>query len=105
MHTPCIERYAPLVAKKRVTVTVDETLLEVAAQAVQHGDAESVSAWISDAMHDRYAKERRLAALSELVADYEDAHGVITDAEMREQEQADRDAAAFHRVPPAPSPR
>ena len=87
-----------MVGKKRVTVTVDEELLDVAALAVQHGDADSVSSWISDAMADRYAKEQRLADLSTLIADYELEHGAISAAEIDEQRQRDRYASAVHRL-------
>ena len=85
-------------AKKRVTITVDEDILQVAAQAARDGDADSVSSWISDAMVHRHATELRLAALSHLVADYEAEHGVITADELAQQEQADRDAAAIVRL-------
>ena len=85
-------------ATRRVTVTVDESLLEAATLAVELGDADSVSAWIADAMADRRAKERRLAALSAMIADYEAEHGVITADEVAIQQQADRDAAAVVRA-------
>lgn len=84
--------------KKRVTVTVDEGLLDVAALAVHYGDAGSVSSWISDAMADRYAKEQRLAQLNVLIADYELEHGAISAEEINEQRQSDRDAAAALRL-------
>ena len=90
--------------KKRVTVTVDEELLDVAALAVQHGDAVSVSSWISEAMTDRYVREQRLTQLSVLIADYELEHGVISAAEIDEQRQNDRDAAALHRLTGASPP-
>lgn len=80
--------------KRRVTVTVDEDLLADAAEAVVDGRAESVSAWVSEAMARRREHDRRLSALRSLIADYEDAHGVITDDELAGQAQADRDAAA-----------
>jgi len=84
-------------AKKRVTVSVEEEVLQVAAQAVTNGDSDSVSSWINDAMVDRVAKELRLAALSELIADYEAEHGAISAREIELQHQADRDAAAMTR--------
>ena len=39
-------------------------------------------------------KDRRLTALSQLVAEYEAEHGFITDDEIAEQAQQDRDAAS-----------
>ena len=84
--------------KKRVTVTVDEDVLQVAAKAVDDGDADSISSWISEAMIERRNKELRLAALGEMIADYEAEHGVITGDELAQQAQADRDAAALSRL-------
>ena len=85
-------------AKKRVTVTVDEQVLQIAAQAVRDGDADSVSSWINDAMIDRRAKQQRLAELGNMIADYEAEHGVITADEIERQQQVDRDAAALVRL-------
>lgn len=85
-------------AKKRVTITVDEDILQVAAQAASDGSADSVSSWISEAMVHRHATEQRLAALSHLVAEYEAEHGAITAEELERQAQADRDGAAAVRL-------
>jgi Arc/MetJ-type ribon-helix-helix transcriptional regulator len=84
--------------KRRVTVTVDDELLSGATAAVASGRAESVSAWVSDAMTARLERDRRLDALGQLIADYETRNGVITDDELAEQALADRDAAALVRV-------
>ena len=84
--------------KRRVTITVNEDLLEEAQSAVGDGRARSVSEWVAGAMAQRLATEQRLAALSELIRDYEAAHGVITDDEIAEQAQRDRDAAALSRL-------
>lgn len=99
MATACCMRlaacgYAPYMRKRRVTVTVDEDLVDEAAAAVAEGQAESVSAWVSEAMALRYARDRRLAELASLISAYETEHGVISDEELAEQAQADRDAAA-----------
>jgi len=83
--------------KRRVTVTVEQSLLDEASAAVAAGRAESVSAWVGEAMSVRAERDRRLAALGELVAEYEAEHGEITDDELAEQAQADRDAAAMRR--------
>ena len=39
-------------------------------------------------------RDRRLTALSQLVTDYEAEHGFITDEEIAEQAQQDRDTAS-----------
>lgn len=84
--------------KRRVTVTIDESLLNAASHAVDEGQATSVSAWISEAMAERSARDRRLGTLAALVSEYESEHGKITDDELAEQAQADRDAAAATRT-------
>lgn len=82
--------------KRRITITVDEDLLEEAQAAV--ADGRSMSEWVAGTMAQRRVKDHRLSALSELVRDYEAAHGVITDNEIAEQVQRDRDAAAALRM-------
>ena len=84
--------------KRRVTITVDEALLDEASAAVGEGRARSVSEWVAGAMEQRRVRDRRLGVLGELVRDYEAAHGVITDDEIAEQTQRDRDAAASSRM-------
>ena len=84
--------------KHRVTVTVDEALLQAAQDAVSQGRSRSVSEWISEAMAHRRTIDRRLAVLSELVSEYEAEHGFITDDEIAEQAQRDSDAAAASRA-------
>ena len=85
-------------SKSRITITVDGELLGAAGDAVAAGAAESMSAWIGRAMAERLETERRLAALTELVAEYEAEHGEITAAELVEQDELDRDAAAAVRA-------
>lgn len=84
--------------KQRVTVTVDEPLLDAATAAVREGRARSVSEWIGEAMAQRRDRDQRLAVLGGLVAEYEAEHGFITDDEVAEQAQQDRDAAASFRA-------
>ena len=84
--------------KRRVTITVDETLLAEVNAAVSEGRARSVSEWVSNAMSERRTRDRRLALLDELISGYEAEHGFITGEEVAEQVQRDRDAAASSRV-------
>ena len=69
-------------AKQRITITVDSDVAEAARAAVEAGDAGSVSAWVSEAIAERVARERRLQAAREAVAAYEAEFGVITEDEM-----------------------
>ena len=82
-------------SKERLTVTIDSELLEAANEAVGEGRAGSLSAWVNLALAERAAKDRRLRALAEAVAAYENEFGEITSAEIAVQQHADRrDAVA-----------
>ncbi len=83
--------------KRRVTITVDEALVDEASAAVAHGRAESVSAWVNEARINRLARDHRIRALAELVSQFEAEHGEITEQELTEQAQRDRDAASATR--------
>src|SRR5262249_41045868 len=86
--------------KDRVTLTLDPALIAAGAREVRAGRAASFSAWVNAALAERVAKERRLAALGELIADYERRHGPITDEALEAQRRADRrNAIAVRREP------
>jgi Arc/MetJ-type ribon-helix-helix transcriptional regulator len=85
-------------SKERITVSIDPNLIAAAAAAVQAGKAESVSAWVNDAMAAKAAEDRRLNALAELIADYEAEFGAFTDEEMEQQAKDDREAAEASRA-------
>lgn len=63
---------------------MDEDLIEAGRSAVASGRAESLSAWVNDALRQQAEHERRLRALDEFIADYEAEHGAFTDAEIAE---------------------
>ena len=79
--------------KERLTVTVDPVFIEAGNDAVAEGRAESLSAWVNAALAERVAKERRLSALAEAVAAYEERFGAISAQELLDQARADREAA------------
>jgi len=83
--------------KERLTVTVDRDLLVAGNEAVVAGRAASLSAWVSGALADRVATERRLAAMQDAVARYEADFGLITEREMATQARADRETAVVVR--------
>jgi hypothetical protein len=83
--------------KERLTVTVDPELIEAGNDAVAEGRAESLSSWVNAALAERVARERRLAALAQAVAAYEERFGVITAQELADQARADREAAVVLR--------
>ena len=84
--------------KQRVTISVEVALLRRAQAAVQAGVCRSLSEWTGQAMTEQLAKDARLAAMDELIAEFEAEHGPITDEEIAEQRQRDRDASAALRL-------
>jgi Arc/MetJ-type ribon-helix-helix transcriptional regulator len=71
-----------MTAKDRLSVTVDADLIYAAQAAVASGDAESVSAWVNDALRQKADHERRLRGLDEFIKAYEAEYGEITEEEM-----------------------
>ena len=84
--------------KRRITVTIDEDLLEAAGDAVSAGDASSVSAWINEALADKCEQRRRLEALGEAIVDYEAEFGKITPEQIDERRRLDREEAEQFRI-------
>ena len=80
--------------KERVTITVEIDLLNHAKSAVQSGTCRSVSEWIGEAMAEQLAKDARLAAMDELIAEFDAEYGPLTDEEIAEQRQRDLEASA-----------
>lgn len=70
-------------SKQRLSATVDSDLIDAAEAAVTHGLADSVSAWVNDALRLKLAHEQRLEALARFIASYEDTHGTITAEEIQ----------------------
>jgi Arc/MetJ-type ribon-helix-helix transcriptional regulator len=98
--------------KQRLSASVDADLLEVAQQAVTQGRAESMSAWVNDALRLKAEHDQRLAALDEFLGAYESEHGEITDREIAEALRRARSSAVVvrgaadtRRPPPAPRRR
>ena len=83
--------------KQRLTVTVDPELIEAGQRAVESGQADSVSGWVSAALEDRVRRDRKLALLAAALADYEYEFGEITAEEIAAQRRADRQDAAVVR--------
>jgi metal-responsive CopG/Arc/MetJ family transcriptional regulator len=77
-------------SKERVTVTIDSELLKAANRAVSEKRVASLSGWVNLALAERAAKEQRLRALADAVAQYEEEFGQISSAELVAQQRADR---------------
>jgi Arc/MetJ-type ribon-helix-helix transcriptional regulator len=79
--------------KERLSASVDAELMAAAQQAVTEGRAESVSAWVNDALRLKADHDRRLRALDDFFAAYEAEHGEITEDEMRDAARRARERA------------
>jgi Arc/MetJ-type ribon-helix-helix transcriptional regulator len=88
--------------KERLSASVDADLVAVAQEAVAQGRAESVSAFVNEALRLKVAHDRRLRALDEFVAAFEAQRGEITEAEMSEAARRARGRAVVVRGEPAP---
>ena len=71
-----------MTAKARLSATVDADLIAASQAAVAAGEAESVSAWVNDALRLKIEHDRRLRGIDDFIAAYEAEYGVITDEEM-----------------------
>jgi Arc/MetJ-type ribon-helix-helix transcriptional regulator len=89
-------------SKQRLSASVDAELVAVAQEAVAQGQAESMSAWVNDALRLKAGHDRRLRALDDFVAAHEAEHGEITEEEMREAARRARGRAVVVRGKPAP---
>lgn len=91
--------------KHRLTVTVDPELIEAGQIAVQSGQAESISGWVSAALEDKVRRDQKLALLAAAVADYEQEFGEIGAEEIATQRRADRRDATVVRGRGRPATR
>jgi Arc/MetJ-type ribon-helix-helix transcriptional regulator len=85
--------------KRRLSASVDADLVAVAQDAVAQGRAESVSAWVNDALRLKADRDRRLAALDDFIAAYEVESGEISEEEMTEAARRARGRAVVVRAP------
>lgn len=69
--------------KRRLSASVDSTLFEAAERAVSRGRADSLSAWVNDALALKVERDRALEALADFIDEYEAEHGEITAEEIR----------------------
>jgi Arc/MetJ-type ribon-helix-helix transcriptional regulator len=88
--------------KQRLSASVDADLLAVAQDAVARGRADSMSAWVNEALRLKADQDRRLQALDEFLAAYEAEHEQISEQEMEEAAHAARGRAVVVRGAPEP---
>jgi len=84
-----------------LSATVEAELLAAGRAAVAEGRAESLSAWVNNALRRQAEHDRRMQALDEFLAAYEAEHGEITEDEIREAQRRSRARAVVIRTPPA----
>ena len=87
-------------SKQRLSASVDTELLAAAELSVTRGQAESLSAWVNDALRLKLDLERRLEALAAFVAAYESDNGEITPEEMKQAGRRARSRAITVREMP-----
>jgi hypothetical protein len=90
-----------MTGRERLSATVEAELLAAGRAAVAEGRAESLSAWVNEALRRQAEFDRRMQALDDFLAAYEAEHGEITEDEMREAERRSRSRAVVIRTPPA----
>ena len=83
--------------RERLSATVEGDLLDAGRAAVAEGRADSVSAWVNDALRLKADHDRRMRALDEFIAAYEAEHGVISDEEIRQAKRRARARAVVVR--------
>jgi Arc/MetJ-type ribon-helix-helix transcriptional regulator len=83
--------------KQRLSASVDADLVAVAQEAVSQGRADSMSAWVNDALRLKADHELRLRALDDFLAAYEAEHGEITEEDMRDAARRARGRAVVVR--------
>ena len=69
--------------KRRLSASVDADLIEAAEEAVARGGAETLSAWVNDALRLKLGHDQRQEVLAAFIAEYEAEHGEIGEAEIR----------------------
>jgi hypothetical protein len=72
-------------------------VITAAQDAVADGRAESVSAWVNDALKRKAEHDKRLAAMDEFLAAFEAEHGEITEQEMHDAVRRARASAVVIR--------
>ena len=86
--------------RDRLSASVDPQLLAAGHAAVAEGRAQSLSAWVNDALKLKADHDRRMAALDAFVAAFEAEHGQITEDEIAEATRRTRARATVVRAAP-----
>lgn len=87
--------------RERLSATVRADVLKAGRRAVAEGRAESLSAWVSDALARQAEHDERTQAMAEAIRRYEAEFGAITAEDMRAATRTTRARAIS--VRPRPS--
>jgi len=68
----------------RPSSVVNKVYIEEGRAAVEAGRAESLSAWVNEALRKQAEDEGRLRALDEFMTEYQAEHGEFTEEELEE---------------------
>jgi hypothetical protein len=80
-------------AKHRLSASVDADLVAAGRSAVAAGVADNLSSWVNAALRRQADHDRRLSALGAFLAEFEEAHGHLTDAEIADASRWARERA------------
>ncbi len=86
--------------RQRLSATVAAELLAAGRAAVTQGRAESLSAWVNDALQRQADHDQRMQALDDFLQAYEAEQGEITEDEMRAATRRTRARAVVVRSSP-----
>jgi hypothetical protein len=84
--------------RERLSASVDPELLAAGHTAVAEGRAESLSAWVNDALKLKADHDRRMSALDAFLAAFEAEHGQITRDEITDATRRTRARAVVVRA-------
>lgn len=87
-----------MTARQRLSATVERDLLAAGRAAVAEGRADSLSAWVNDALRRQADHDRRMKALDAFLERYEGKHGEITEEEMQAATRRSRARAVVVRT-------
>lgn len=79
--------------RHRLSVSVDQDLVDAGHDAVAAGRAPTLSAWVSAALRRQVEEDHRFDGLGEYLDAYEREHGPITDEEIEAVRAHDRATA------------
>lgn len=88
--------------RERLSASVDAELLAAGRTAVAEGRAESLSAWVNDALKLKADHDRRMKALDDFLSAFEAEHGQITQDEITDATRRARARATVVRAAPSP---